>query len=41
MEAVHTSETSVYVSEAARRHTQEAVGLIFVLAAVRTWNLTK
>jgi hypothetical protein len=38
MEAVRTSETSVYFYETTRRHTLE--GCLFVLSAERTWNLT-
>jgi hypothetical protein len=39
MEAERTSETSVYFNETTRRYFQKAV--IFILAAVRTSNLTK
>jgi hypothetical protein len=36
--AVRTSETSVYFNETTLRYTQKAI--IFILAAVRTCNLT-
>jgi hypothetical protein len=39
MEAVRTSETSVYFKEATCDTSQKA--LIFILAAVRTSNLTR
>jgi SpoU rRNA methylase family enzyme len=39
MEAIHSSETSVYSTRLHSPKSQKAV--LFILAAVRTWNLTK
>jgi hypothetical protein len=38
IEAVRTSETSVYSNETTRRYIPE--DFIYILAAVGTWNLT-